>query len=166
MKSTQQQQQQQQQQTKGRRDFPLLHILFLACFFSFQLSRISRLFQNDEKENLKDFRARTIQKFTKEGIPNFLKIKKFASPIISRLSFYGEVLKTTHTHSRTSTHTHTQETKKKKERIMSRNGPVHLIFFFLSCECYDSFFVVVVLVTFPSLFVFPLMSSLMFCCRG
>ena len=107
---------QQQQQTKGRRDFPLLHILFLACFFSFQLSRISRLFQNDEKENLKDFRARTIQKFTKEGIPNFLKIKKFASPIISRLSFYGEVLKTTHTHSRTSTHTHTRRRQKKKKR--------------------------------------------------
>ena len=117
---------QQQQQTKERRDFPLLHILFLACFFSFQLSRISRLFQNDEKENLKDFRARTIQKFTKEGIPNFLKIKKFASPIISRLSFYGEVLKTTHTH------THAGDKKKKRENYVTKwSRPPNFFFFYL-----------------------------------
>lgn len=117
---------------KGEETF----LCYTFCFwlvFSFQLSRISRLFQNDEKEKLERFsRGRTIQKFAKEGIPNFSKIKKMrVADNLPPLFLWRRIKNNTHTLTHIHTHTHTQETKKKKERIMSRNGPVHLIFFFI-----------------------------------
>ena len=106
------------------------HFVF-GLFFFFSTLQDFQALSKRRKGKLERFSRAHNSKIHEGRNSKFFKNKEIRvadnlPPLFLRRSIENNTHTLTHIH----THTHTQETKKKKERIMSRNGPVHLIFFF------------------------------------
>ncbi len=115
---------------KGEETFLCYTFCFWLVFFFSTLQDFQALSKRRKGKTRKIFARAHNSKFAKEGIPNFSKIKKMrVADNLPPLFLWRRIKNNTHT--LTHIHTHTRRRQKKKERIMSRNGPVHLIFFFI-----------------------------------
>jgi hypothetical protein len=81
---------QQQQQTKGRRDFPLLHILFLACFFFSTLQDFQALSKRRKGKTRKIFARAHNSKIREGRNSKFFKNKENARRRSSPASLFME----------------------------------------------------------------------------